>query len=311
LKIAVMGTGGVGGYFGGRLAQRGEDVHFIARGEHLRAIQERGLTVRSTHGDFRIHPARATADPAEIGPVDAVMLCVKMWDTESAGHAIQPLVGENTAVISFQNGVENEDLLAGVLGREHVVGGAAYIFSAIAEPGLIEHVSPFARLVLGELDGRITPRAEEFCTAATAAGIDASVSTAIMKDLWSKFVFICALSGVCTVTRSACGPVVRTAETREMFVECMREVAAVAGARGVALDRDIVERQLARADALAPEHKPSMLYDLEHGHPLEVAWLNGAVARLGGEVGVPTPVNRFIAATLSFHAGSPGSPAPG
>ncbi len=306
-----MGTGGVGGYFGGRLALHGEDVRFIARGEHLRAIRERGLTVQSYHGDFRIHPADATSDPAAVGPVDAVMFCVKMWDTESAGRAIQPLVGENTAVISFQNGVENEDILARILGAEHVLGGAAYIFSTIAEPGVVSHTSPIARLMLGELDGRSTPRAEAFCAAAKAAGIDASLSTNIAKDLWSKFVFICALSGTCALTRSACGPVLRTPETRDLFVECMREVAAVARARGVDLDRDIVERQLAGADALSPEQKPSMLYDLEHGHPLEVAWLNGMVARLGAELAVATPVNRFIAAALSLHAGSPGSPAPG
>lgn len=310
MKIAVMGTGGVGGYFGGRLAQHGEDVHFIARGGHLRAIQQRGLTVRSYYGDFGIHPASATSDPAEIGPVDVVMFCVKMWDTEDAGRAIKPLLGEDTAVISFQNGVENEEILARILGSKHVLGGAAYIFSTIAEPGVVEHASPNARLLFGELDGRSTPRAEAFCAAAKAAGIDASLSGNITKDLWSKFVFICALSGVCTVARSSVGPVVSTPETWEMLVECMKEVAAVAHARGVPLEEDIVERQGMGGKALPPDQKPSMLYDLEHGNRLELPWLNGTVARLGRELGVPTPVNRFIAAALSLHAGSPGSPAP-
>src|SRR5205807_69744 len=138
---------GVGGYFGGRLAQHGEEVHFIARGEHLRAIRERGLVVKSYHGDFRIHPARATADPADVGPVDIVLFAVKMWDTESAGRAISPLIGEHTAVISFQNGVENEEILSRIVGPEHVLGGAAYIFSTIGQPGVVEQSSPIARLV--------------------------------------------------------------------------------------------------------------------------------------------------------------------
>jgi 2-dehydropantoate 2-reductase len=286
-------------------------VRFIARGAHLRAIQQRGLTVRSYYGDFSIHPALATADPADVGPVDVVLFCVKMWDTESAGRAIQPLMGDGTAVITFQNGVENEEILARILGPEHVLGGAAYIFTSIAEPGVIEHASPNARLLFGEIDGRSTPRAEAFCAAAKTAGIDASLSDNITRDLWSKFVFICALSGVCTVARSAVGPVVQNPETWHMVVDCMTEVAAVARAQGIMLDDDIVERQLAGGRALPPEQKPSMLYDLEHGNRLEAPWLNGTVARLGAELGVPTPVNRFIAAALSLHAGSPDSPAPG
>lgn len=286
-------------------------VHFIARGEHLHALRDRGLTVRSRNGDFRVHPAQATAEPGDIGPVDVVMFCVKMWDTEAAGRAIQPLIRPDTAVISFQNGVEAEEILARIVSREHVLGGAAYIFSSIVAPGVVEHTSPNARLLFGELDGRATPRADAFCAAAQAAGIDASLSSNIVKDLWSKFVFICALSGMCAVTRATVGPVLGTPATRDLFVECMREVAAVAAARGVTLDDDIVERQLAGANTLFPRQKPSMLYDLEHGHTLEVAWLNGTVARLGAELGVPTPVNRFIAGALSLHAGSPGSPAPG
>ena len=306
-----MGTGGVGGYFGGRLAQHGEEVSFIARGAHLRAIQENGLIVRSRGGDFRIYPARATEDPAEIGPSDIVMFNVKMWDTEAAGRAVQPLIGQNTAVISFQNGVEAEEILANILGREHVMGGAAYIFSSIAEPGVIAHTSPTARLLFGELNGEATPRAEAFRAAAWAAGIDASLSSSITKDLWSKFVFICALSGMCAVSRSPVGRVLGSPATRELFVDAMREVASVGAARGVALDPDIVERQLAGAGSLPADEKPSMLYDLEHGHRLEVTWLNGTVARLGAELGVSTPINRFITAVLGLHAGSPDSPAPG
>jgi 2-dehydropantoate 2-reductase len=238
------------------------------------------------------------------------MFAVKMWDTESAARAVKPLIGPDTAVISFQNGVEAEDLLATVVGREHVMGGAAYVFSSIAEPGVIRHVGQNHRLVFGELDGRTSPRAEAFCNAARGAGIDASVSDNIVRDVWAKFVFLCPLSGMCTLSRCPTGRVVGTPATRELLEAGMREVAAVATAKGVPLPPDIVERQLGTARGQAPDHKPSMLYDLEHGHRLEVEWLNGAVARLGRDLGVPTPVNGFIAAVLSLHAGSPGLPAP-
>jgi len=274
-------------------------------------MRERGLQVQSAFGDFRIEPVKATSEPAEIGPVDIVMFCVKMRDTERAARAIAPLLGTDTGVISFQNGVEAEEILAGVLGRGHVLGGAAYVFSSIAEPGVIKQGGRTARLQFGELDNASSPRAEAFCAVARAAGIDASVSTDIVRDLWSKFVFLAPLSGMCTVCRSPVGPVVRTPATRRLFIAAMREVAAVAAARGIVLDPDIVDRQLAGAEAQPAEHKPSMLYDLEHGNRLELEWLNGAVARLGADLGVPTPVNGFIAAVLGLHAGSPGSPAPG
>ncbi|MFQ5795888.1 MAG: 2-dehydropantoate 2-reductase [Candidatus Bipolaricaulia bacterium] len=302
--MIVMGTGGVGGYFGGRLASYGEDVTFIARGEHLHAIREHGLQVYSPHhGDLVVKPAQVTDDPREAGPVDLVMLSVKSWDTEEAGKALQPVVRDNTAVISFQNGVDNEEKLSAILGRQHVMGGAAYVESTISEPGVIHQQSAMAKLVFGELDGRVTPRAEAFLNAYQNAGIDAELSTNIQTELWSKFLFICALSGMTSLIRTPIGPILQDPDTRQMFADCMREVKAVARAQGISLPEGIVEERLTFADRLLPEMKSSMQRDLERGHRLELDALNGTVVRLGRELGVDVPVNHFIYAALKLHAG--------
>jgi 2-dehydropantoate 2-reductase len=281
----------------------GEDVTFIARGDHLDVLRSRGLRVCSQHGDFHVPHVAATADASDVGPADVVMFCVKMWDTETAGEAARPLVGPNTAVISFQNGVHNEDALAPIFGREHVMGGVAYVTSRLAEPGVIEQTSTVARLVFGELDGLLTPRAEAFHRACLGAGIDAQISQTIGNELWTKFVYICAFSGVGSVARSSIGPILRDPDTREMFIACMREVEAVARAKGVELDPEVVSKHLALADAFGPGPRSSMLDDLERGNRLEVEWLNGAVARWGRELGIGTPVNQLIYGALKLHAG--------
>jgi 2-dehydropantoate 2-reductase len=301
VRIAVMGTGGVGGYFGALLARSGEDVHFIARGEHLNAIRASGLKVRSVGGDFVIDPAHATDTPSEIGPTDIVLFCVKTWDTESAARGVLPLLGPQTGVISFQNGVDNEGILAGLLGSEHVLGGVAHVTSSIGEAGVIVQTSAAARIAFGELDGRSTKRVVAFNETARAAGIDAVVSADIQKDIWTKWVFICAMAGVCTVARAPLGDVLSSTETRGLFIECMQEVAAVGRARGIRFDADLVDSQLRRAQALGPAARPSMLHDLEHGGRLELDSLNGAVVRLGAQYRVATPVNRFITAVLRPH----------
>lgn len=306
MKIAVMGAGGVGGYFGGRLSAHGENVTFIARGEHLRAIQAHGLRVQSHHGDFHLRPAVATDDPSQVGPVDIVMFCVKTWDTESAGRAARPLLGEQTAVISFQNGVENEEILAEILGPEHVMGGLAYVTSIIAAPGLVQQAGPVARLIFGEIDGQPSARARAFHRLCREADIDVGLSTDIRKDMWTKFLYICAFSGVSTLTRQPLGPVLNDPDTRELFVGCMREVEAAARARGIQLEPDVVTRQLALADAYGPDLKPSMLSDLERGNRLELEWLNGSVARMGRDLGIETPLNQFIWAALKHHARGSG-----
>jgi 2-dehydropantoate 2-reductase len=303
MRIAVVGAGGVGGYFGGRLAAHGEDVTFIARGAHLQAIRERGLRVAAHDGEFTVAPSRATDDPAEVRPVDVVMLAVKMWDVASAAAQMTPLVGEGTAVISLQNGVDAEEILAAHLGREHVVGGVAYIFAAIAEPGRIEQTGAMARLVVGELDGQRRARTTAFVDACRAAGIDITLTDDIQKELWSKFIYICALGGVTTLLRSSVGPILRDPDTRQLVVDTVREAERVGRAKGVCLDADIVDRGLAVAENQPSGAKSSMLHDLERGNRLEVAWLNGAVARIGDELGVPTPVNHVIYAALKLHAG--------
>ncbi len=310
-QIAVIGAGGVGGFFGGRLAQSGSDVIFIARGAHLDALRTTGLQVRSYHGDFSLEHVRATSDPREIGPVDYVLVCVKSWDTPAAAELARPLIGPETAVISLQNGVENEDQLAAVLGPEHVMGGLAYIIARIAAPGVIEQIGPIAKVIIGERDGRRTPRAEAFTEEARAAGIDLDLSSEIESDIWRKFLYICAFSGTCTLTRTPLGPVLRDPDTRALFVACMSEVKALADAKGIPLEHDLVQAQLARADGFPPDVTPSMLTDLQRGNRLELDWLNGAVARMGQALAVATPANQFIYTALKlWRLGPEPTPAP-
>ena len=299
-RIAVFGSGGVGGFFGGRLAAHGSDVTFIARGAHLDAMRMKGLHLRSHYGDFALDHVQATSDPAEIGRVDYVLVCVKSWDTPTVGELIRPLLGPDTAVISLQNGVENEDQLSEVLGPQHVMGGLAYIIARIASPGVIEQIGPTAKAIVGERDGSRSTRGEAFAAEAKAAGLDLDLSTEIESEIWRKFMYICAFSGTCTLARSPLGPVLADPDTREVFVACMNEVKAVADAKGIALEPDIVQVQLSRADGFAPSVTPSMLTDLERGNRLELDWLNGAVVRMGQTLRIATPTNQFIYAALKL-----------
>lgn len=298
-----MGTGGVGGYFGARLAASGEDVAFIARGVHLDAIRKNGLRIDSTVAPCVIKPARATADPAEIGPVDIVLFAVKLWDTEAAGIACKPLIGPDTAVISLQNGVDAEDVLSRILGCRHVAGGVAGIFATISEPGVIKHVGAVQLMIFGELDGRRTKRAEAFLAASKKAGIDTVLSESIDVELWKKFVYLTALSGMTCFTRSAIGPIRENPEQFAMMRAAIEEAVAVARAKGVALAPDVVDERMAVTKRLAPEMRSSMLHDLERGSRLELSWLSGTVVLLGEELNVPTPVHRRIRDALAPHAG--------
>ena len=318
MRIAVMGTGGVGGYFGAMLARAGHDVTFIARGPHLAAIRENGLHVRTVHGDFTVGQGPftvgqgpftvgqglptaaplATDNPAEVGPVDLVLFCVKTYHTEEAGQAIAPLIGDETLILSLQNGVDNEEKLAAMHGRQHILGGVCYIASTITAPGVITQVSGPRSIVFGEMDSSITPRAQRVYQALVEAGIDTTLSDNIQKALWTKFLFICALSGVAAVARAPLGELMAISETRELLRDTMAEVEAVARARGVDLEAGIVDRMMQRAEGFAPESKPSMLVDVERGNRVEIDALNGTVARLGAELGLPTPANRFIYAAL-------------
>lgn len=295
MRIAVFGAGGVGGYFGGRLAQAGEAVTFVARGEHLRAIREHGLRVDSLQGDFVVHPAPATDQPAEVGPVDAVLVGVKAWQVRAAAEAMRLLVGPETFVVPLQNGVDAPDELATVLGREHVLGGFCRIIALIAGPGHVRHAGGQPYVAFGELDNRHTERVERLRAAfSRATGLTVEVPADIRAAMWEKFLTITSFSGVGAVTRAPIGVIRSVPETREMMVGVMREIIAVANARGIPLGEDVVQRVLAFRDSLPPGATASMQRDLMDGQPSELEWQNGAVVRLGREVGVETPLNAFI-----------------
>ncbi len=306
MRIAVMGSGGVGGYLGGRLAASGQDVTFIARGAHLEAIRDSGLRIESALGAARIQPAQATADPAGVGPVNLVVFAVKLYDTEAAAEACRLLVGPASGVVTFQNGVDSADVLARILGREHVIGGVAQISSVVAEPGLIKHTGTLARFAVGELDGAASMRVEALAAALQAAAVDHAVSAAIQRDIWAKMVFLATFAGLTALMRLPIGPIRADPETRGLYEAGLAEALAVARARGVALSEDFVAATLARTDQLPAAIKSSMLEDLERGRRLELAWLSGAIVRMGREAGVPTPVHGFIATGLKLHAGGRG-----
>lgn len=302
MKIAVMGSGGVGGYFGGRLALSGQEVSFIARGEHLRALREKGLRVMSGLGNFSVNPVRATDDPSSIGPVDLVMVCVKLWATDEAVAAIAPLMGPASVAISFQNGVMAEDKLIAAYGRERVWGGVSNIAAVIEQPGVIRHNGSMARLIPGELDGQRTPRLEAFVKACEQAKVDCHVPADITVAIWEKYMNLTALSSMTALTRLPIGPLREDPDTRAVIVQLMNEVRTVGRAKGVALGDDAVERLMKHMDNLPRTMIASMLGDLERGNRLELPWLAGAVARVGEELGVPTPVARLASVLLKPYA---------
>lgn len=297
MRTAVVGVGGLGGYFGGRLARAGEDVTFIARGATLEALVERGLDVRSVYGDFRVF-VKATDDPASVGAVDLVLFVVKTYDTDAAAADIAPLVGSETAILSLQNGVGNAERVREVVGRGHPLGGVAYVEAAVESAGVIAQLSQVQRVIVGELGGGGSDRVERIVGTFRDAGIDVQLSRNVVRDMWTKWTFICGYSGVTTVTRQPAGPILATPETRELFLAAMREVAAVGRARGIGLDADVVANGLRSAEGFAPTAKSSMQRDAERGRPLEIEALNGRVAAYGHESAVPTPVNAFIYAAL-------------
>ena len=305
MRIAVMGAGGIGGYLAARLGAAGSDVAVVARGEHLAAMRRSGLRLHSGKGDVHVTGLRVVDDPAAVGPVDVVLFTVKMFGAAAAAEQIRPMVGPGTAVATFLNGVDSVDVLSRVHGRDRVLGGAAYIFATVVEPGVIRHTGPADRFVFGELDGTLSPRVEALRASLEAAGVDAVASDRILPVIWEKFIILAANSGMTAVTRLPIGPLRTDPQTRALFVEAMREVEAVARAKGIAVAQDIVDRHLAFFDGLDPTSKASMLVDLERGRPLELPWLSGAVARMGAELGVPTPVHRVIAAALKPHADGP------
>jgi len=302
MQITVMGSGGVGGYFGARLANAGHDVTFIARGKHLAAIREHGLRIRSPKGDLHLRNVRATDDPAEAGPSDLVLFGVKLWDTESAAKSIQPLLGHDTAVVSFQNGVAKDDILTQVLGARHILGGVCYIAATIAEPGIIQHSGAMQKLVFGEYGGERSDRTARFHDACVDAGIDVELSSDIRKAIWQKFVFLVGLSGSTTTVRTPIGPIRQLARSRKFLHGLMNEVVQVARAQGVDLPADYADDRLAFCDQVPATMTSSMHHDLERGSRLEVQWLSGDVVARGERVGIPTPHNNAVLDILSVHA---------
>ena len=306
MRIVVMGSGGVGGYFGARLAQAGNQVSFIARGKHLEALRSRGLTVKSARGDLQL-AVNAYEDPREAGAADVVMFAVKLWDTEGAAERIKPLGG---FVIPFQNGVESIERLGRVLGRERVMGGSAYIATRIAAPGVIEHTGTMERLRFGAVRPEQRPAAQAFLGACKAARINAELADDIVAVNWEKFVFLVAVSSTTTLARVPLGVVRADPDLRWMFERCMRETWALGRKRGVALADDFVDKQMAFLDTLPAEMRASMLHDLEAGNRIEAPWLCGAVARMSAEAGLEAPVNRAVYAALKpFVNGSAGKAA--
>lgn len=303
MKIAMMGSGGVGGFFGGRLVKAGFDVSFIARGAHLAAMREHGLTIENPpQGDIQIPKVSATDDPASIGTADLVILSVKLWDTEAAVQQMRPLVGPDTAVLSLQNGVTKDDILRREFGAQAVMGGVCYVATRIARPGVILQTGTMQRIVVGEYDGSKSPRAVELHAALARSGVTAELSDDVRRSIWEKYVFLVGMSAATASMRKTLGPIRGNPQTRAFLLDLMRETVAVGRAHGVALPADYAETRLAFADSLPETMTTSMHHDLESGGRLELAWLSGGVVKLGAEKGIATPLNRAVCDILALYA---------
>lgn len=301
MRFGIMAAGGVGGYFGGMLARAGGDVRFIARGAHLEALRSGGLRVECAVPDsFRAESVFATDDPAEAGPCDVILYCVKTMANDTVIPAIAPMVGAETVVINLQNGVDNEERIADAYGPERVMGGAAYIFTAVDGPGRIRQIGGPRRLVFGKMAGGPSPHGEKILSAMKAAGINAELSDDIQAELWTKFIFICAVSGMTALTRSSLDEIMAYEGTKEMMRGIMREVYEVGRARGVNLPEGADEGRFRFLGEQNPASKGSLCHDLEAGRRLEIEALCGTVARLGREAGIATPLNDFIHHTLKL-----------
>ena len=298
MKIAIFGSGGVGGYFGGRLAAAGEDVTFLARGAHLTAMQQDGLHIASPLGDVDLPRVQATDRPQAIGPVDVVLFTVKLYDVDASAATLAPLIGPDTVVITLQNGVDAMDMVAKHVGADHVAGGAAYIVVVVDKPGHLRHTVAH-QLVFGERDGRRSDRLVAFEKAGVRAGFQAKASSDVEADLWVKFVRLATWSGMTTLTRSPMGVVREDPALFDMMLRAIEEVIAVGKARGINFPPDLMEGTIALIKNFPANSKSSMLEDLERGRRLELPWLSGAVVRLGKEAGVPTPIHQFITTVLT------------
>ncbi len=303
MKIVVMGSGGLGGLYGARLAHAGCDVTFVARGEHLAAMKRNGLLIENEAlGNLHLPKVNVVEDPSAAGPADLVIIAVKLWGTEAAARAVKPIVGQDTAVLSLQNGVTKDDILRAEFGEKAVMGGVAYVATHIARPGVICQTGKLQRLVFGEYDGRRSARAETLLAHLLRAGIQAELSDDIRRTLWEKYSFLVGLSGTTATMRMPIGAIRKNPQTRAFLFEILKETVAVGRALGVALPENYAEDRLAFADSVPESMTSSMHHDLERGNPLEVAWLSGGVVQLGQKAGVPTPANRAVWDILALHA---------
>jgi 2-dehydropantoate 2-reductase len=307
MRIAVIGTGGIGGPYGAALAKAGADVTFVARGAHLAAMQANGLRVEGDRGETHVSPAQATDDPAGIGVVDYVLLCTKLWDVESAGAAIKPIVGPQTAVIPLQNGVDAQDRLIPILGRDAVMGGTAWVTGSIIAPGVIRQTGAYQTMTFGELDGTMSARGQSLADVCTAAGFEGVFSPDVMVPIWEKFVMLVPLSGVNSLTRLPLGVYREDPDLWALCEATLRETIAVGRAEGVALPPDALDKGIALLRSMPPHHMTSMGNDLLRGNRMELRWFAGKVVELGRKHGVATPANGFIYAALKLYAdGKPG-----
>ena len=306
MRVAVVGAGGVGGGFGAALAKAGADVTFIARGAHLAAMKSVGLKIQGGRGETHLVPTNATDNPADIGPVDIVLFCVKLWDVESAGEAIKPLVGPGTAVIPLQNGIDAAERLIPILGAGAVMGGVAQISASIVAPGVIQQVGTFMRIIFGELDGKRSPRGEAFLALCEKAGFDVTLSDQILTDLWMKFILLACNASITAATRQPLGKLREDADLRPVMISAFRETIEIGRAKGVRLPADALEKILDFVGHAPPTMKASMALDLERGNRLELPWLGGKVVELGRQLGVATPTHGVMYAVLKpYIMGTP------
>ena len=303
MKILVMGSGGVGGFYGGRLAHAGYDVTFVARGAHLAAMRDHGLLIENeAQGNIHVTPVKVTDDPASTGTPDLILFAVKLWDTEAVARALKPIVGPHTAVLSLQNGVVKDDSLGKIFGASALMGGVAYVGTHIARPGVIHQVGTLQRLVFGEYDGKKSERAQTLLAALLKAGIQAELSDDIRRTLWEKYTFLVGLAGATASMRTTIGPVRENAQTRAFLHDLMKETVAVGRALGVKLPENYADDRLKFADSVPATMDSSLHHDLRNGNRLEVEWLAGGVVQLGKKAGVPTPCNRAVWDVLALHA---------
>jgi len=310
MRIMVMGAGGVGGYFGARLAAGGADVTFIARGAHGEAIRRDGLFVKTFQGDLRVHPARCVADPADAPPVDAVLFCVKLTDTETAARALLPAVEAGAEVFTLQNGVESAQMLDAIFGKGRTVAGAAYISSTLGAPGHVIHTGQVPRLEFGEADGKKSARVTSIVDAFRAAGVQAQVVPNIQQSLWRKMSGLASIASITTLTRAPIGPIRSEPRSRRLLKALVDEAVAVGVAKNVGMAAGDAALIFAVIDALDPAMRASMAFDIEHGKPLESPYLSGAIVRIGEKLGVPTPTHQFFCDALAVWEKGSGGTAP-